>query len=490
MKKWIATLLTLALLLCGMATLAEADAAARGEIEDGSYVIRIPDPSEDLGWIADDMAQDDSVVKLAGEEHVDGEYVVRYEPVGDGDVSVYVRHYTGIACDEMYGWDLRVKDGAVQESFGGSYAAAPDPAEMDPYLIGEWLEAETQFTQMSIAKNEGGRGWDVEIASPMTHGAYIFKTTIYYDCDLDAFVYDKGKYWEVPITDSDEEVELGEAAVAGTTGTFTFAGDEQDLWLIWYDDQDPEREISFQRADALEGESAADAGDDAAPGHRFVGAWNDGRMSVVIEEGMADYSVTVTGSGSAFDGSNWIYLCQYDDASDSLVSLEGAAYKFDYAYDENGAYSEELAYDDGAAVFTIDADDRLIWEDQKENAGEGWAFVRASESALDGGASQLYSQAEIDEALALVDAEFATWEGCEMHDVRYAGDTCNSEENLQYLNDLREGKNYAQCIEFLTDFHSPVEAYGAWEADTEYTDWQWWLARPEGGSWELVTWGY
>ena len=24
----------------------------------------------------------------------------------------------------------------------------------------------------------------------------------------------------------------------------------------------------------------------------------------------------------------------------------------------------------------------------------------------------------------------------------------------------------------------------------EYTDWQWWLARSEGGDWELLTWGY
>jgi len=45
-------------------------------------------------------------------------------------------------------------------------------------------------------------------------------------------------------------------------------------------------------------------------------------------------------------------------------------------------------------------------------------------------------------------------------------------------------------IEFLSDYHSPVDAVGAWEPDTEYTDWQWWLARTEGGEWELMTSGY
>ncbi len=31
---------------------------------------------------------------------------------------------------------------------------------------------------------------------------------------------------------------------------------------------------------------------------------------------------------------------------------------------------------------------------------------------------------------------------------------------------------------------------GAWTADEEYTDWQWWLARSDGGQWKLMSWGY
>ena len=251
-KRIAVVILFAALCLTGPA-FAEADGpAAVCNIENGSYVIRIPDPEGDLGWLADDMAQDDFVVKLARAELVDGEFVVQYDPAGDGDVSVHVKHYTGIACDRMYGWDLRVADGAVVEATGGSYTASGDPADSDPYLVGEWMEKDTQFTQMTIAKNEGGRAWDVEIASPMTHGAYIFKTTIYYDCELHSFVYDKGKYWEVPITDSEEETELGEAKVAGTTGRFVFTGDTENLLLSWYDDQRPEEEIVFERMEAAD----------------------------------------------------------------------------------------------------------------------------------------------------------------------------------------------------------------------------------------------
>ena len=62
------------------------------------------------------------------------------------------------------------------------------------------------------------------------------------------------------------------------------------------------------------------------------------------------------------------------------------------------------------------------------------------------------------------------------------------------MNDLAPGQDLAgdftQCIMFKSDFHSPKNGGGAWNADAEYTDWQWWLARADGGEWRLLTWGY
>ena len=109
---------------------------------------------------------------------------------------------------------------------------------------------------------------------------------------------------------------------------------------------------------------------------------------------------------------------------------------------------------------------------------------------IDYGKSTLYTREDMDKAIALIRAEFDTWEGCELHAVRYASDECATEENLVWMNDLKPGAGYTQCIEFLSDFHSPKEGGGAWNADSEYTNWQWWLARTEGGAWELLTWGY
>ncbi|MCR4962270.1 MAG: S-layer homology domain-containing protein [Firmicutes bacterium] len=122
------------------------------------------------------------------------------------------------------------------------------------------------------------------------------------------------------------------------------------------------------------------------------------------------------------------------------------------------------------------------------------ADEEGAEAAVDYGTSELYTQEEMDAAIERIHGEFDKWTGCQLHSVRYAGDECNSAENIKWLNSLKEGKNYTQCIEFLTDFHSPKDESDlegtAWEPDHEYKDYQWWLARAEGGDWELVSWGY
>lgn len=110
---------------------------------------------------------------------------------------------------------------------------------------------------------------------------------------------------------------------------------------------------------------------------------------------------------------------------------------------------------------------------------------------IDYGSSNIYSQSDMDAAIKLIKNEFATWEGCKLHSIRYTSDECNSEENIKWMNDLGdENTEFTQCIEFVSDFHSPRAGGGAWNADSEYTNWQWWLARTDNGEWNLMTWGY
>lgn len=125
----------------------------------------------------------------------------------------------------------------------------------------------------------------------------------------------------------------------------------------------------------------------------------------------------------------------------------------------------------------------------------------APEVAIDLGSSSLYTQEELNTAILLIRDKFAVFTGCELHSIRYAGDDANNEENLEWLNSLREvrsnippedvGKQYVQVAVFLSSFHSPVEDGDyAWNQDMEYTDYQWWLGRLEDGRWEIASWGY
>ena len=109
---------------------------------------------------------------------------------------------------------------------------------------------------------------------------------------------------------------------------------------------------------------------------------------------------------------------------------------------------------------------------------------------IDYGESELYTQEELEDAVAMINEEFDSWEGCEMHSIAYAGDECNTDENIQWLSSLNDDADYDTVCEFICDFHSPVEGGGAWEPDTEYTDYQFWLAKNADGCWDLVSWGY
>ena len=253
MKKIAALLLSLTLAVTFGAAMAETtgnDPQISGEITDGFYYLRVKlDPNDAGAWRVDDLAQDQSVLSLDGVEETEDTLTARYAPEGDGEMTIALRHVTGFVCDELHTFDLRVADGKITENFGGSYTASPAEEEQDPFFSGDWTEAETQFTAMKITKNAEG-GWDVEITSPMTHGAYVFTATVYYDCELNAFVYENGARCDL-LPSEGEEPAVSEPTATELYGTITLAGeDEEHLSLVWYDSQKPEETVTFVRADA------------------------------------------------------------------------------------------------------------------------------------------------------------------------------------------------------------------------------------------------
>ena len=124
----------------------------------------------------------------------------------------------------------------------------------------------------------------------------------------------------------------------------------------------------------------------------------------------------------------------------------------------------------------------------------GCGSKKASDVAIDYGHSEIFSQEDMDTAIQLIKEEFSKWDGCKLHKIAYSADEeCNADNiswmnNLEAANDAKE--TFTQCIMFTSEFHSPKKGGGAWNPDQEYTDWQWWLARSDGGQWNLITWGY
>ena len=108
--------------------------------------------------------------------------------------------------------------------------------------------------------------------------------------------------------------------------------------------------------------------------------------------------------------------------------------------------------------------------------------------------SELFSKEDEEAAIDLIMAEFKTWQGCTMKELVVADDTTCAEQ-LEYANSLKDADapDFDQAMLVTSTFHSPsadqVEGT-AWEADKDYEGYTWTLARTNGGSWELLTWGY
>ncbi len=112
------------------------------------------------------------------------------------------------------------------------------------------------------------------------------------------------------------------------------------------------------------------------------------------------------------------------------------------------------------------------------------------------GVSKLFSKDDMDAAVKIILKHFEQWQGCELHSILYVGDECNSAENLKWMNELAAAHGQKEkmlyCMEFLSDFYVSREAekHTTFNPETEYKNWQWWLARSENGEWQLLTFGY
>ena len=105
----------------------------------------------------------------------------------------------------------------------------------------------------------------------------------------------------------------------------------------------------------------------------YPGTWQSGRCSITVSKTKNGYKVNITWGSSAFENSEWNYICRYDEKSAELI-CDGGATLVNHKYDENGKDIKTTVYKDGSGSFKV-TDGLLRWTDNKENAGKDLYFA-------------------------------------------------------------------------------------------------------------------
>ena len=101
--------------------------------------------------------------------------------------------------------------------------------------------------------------------------------------------------------------------------------------------------------------------------------------------------------------------------------------------------------------------------------------------------SELYSQADIDSAIAIITKEFIVhWKGCALKEIYYAGDDIS-----KAYQDWADRNDADEVIVLLSSFDVDSSGGdGSLNPNSTYTGWNWILVRSDKGTWEYVDHGY
>ena len=131
----------------------------------------------------------------------------------------------------------------------------------------------------------------------------------------------------------------------------------------------------------------------------FEGEWQCDRATASVYWEEEGFKVLITWGSSAWEHTEWQYSCYYHEEDNKLVAVPFGI-RTEYVYGDDGELvSATDIYDDGEAVFFLDEKGYLIWQDQKDNAGEGMRFEKlpdepAAEETIPSSEGTLSEQAE------------------------------------------------------------------------------------------------
>ena len=108
----------------------------------------------------------------------------------------------------------------------------------------------------------------------------------------------------------------------------------------------------------------------------FEGTWQCGRLTAAVDWEEEGFRVLIIRHAGASEQTEWEYSCYYHEDDDTAVSLPFGIRTEVVLGEDGGIASFTEVYNDGEAVFSLDADGHLLWQDLKENEGEGLRFEK------------------------------------------------------------------------------------------------------------------
>ena len=183
-------------------------------------------------------------------------------------------------------------------------------------------------------------------------------------------------------------------------------------------------------------------------------------------------------------------MVKYPEVWDKIhAKLSG--YGFILRYLDGREYITGYGYEPWHIRYIDDPEKAREITDKNITFEEYLGAYKGGKAVIDYGTSALYSEDDLKAAAVQVECRFASLDGCELRSLKYAGDGAAAAEKLSQINEDNPGKNFTKVAEFLMDFHTPENPGDTGlEADRDYTDYPWWLARTDKDGWEIISFGY
>ena len=136
--------------------------------------------------------------------------------------------------------------------------------------------------------------------------------------------------------------------------------------------------LSLAAFAAAESEEEMDYGKAHPESLVFDSEWVSAEANAKIYCEDGGFKISITQNQTWPEAFMWEYSCLYHEDTKTLVSM-GFDTKYRITYEASGQGGFEISetlYEDGAATFSINDQGKLIWKDEKEDAGKGIEFTK------------------------------------------------------------------------------------------------------------------